>query len=89
MITRRVTGIGCFAKPATLSRVFNKIVRDYTLGQFESINPANSQDMAGGIEGTVLLKALIAGKAGYLPTSDSDSGGIAENRKIIGFFFNI
>ena len=48
MINRKVTGIGCFAKPATLSRVFKKMVRNYTLGQFESINLANSQDMAGG-----------------------------------------
>ena len=86
MINRKVTGIGCFAKPATLSRVFNKMVRNYTLGQFESINPANSQDMAGSVDGTVLLKALIAGKAGYFPAPDSDSCDVAENRKITGFF---
>jgi hypothetical protein len=86
MMNKKVTGIGCFAKPATLSRVFKKMVRNYTLGQFESINLTNSQFMAGGVAGTVLLKALIAGKAGYFPAPDSESCGVAENRKITGFF---
>jgi hypothetical protein len=86
MMNRKVTGIGCYAKPATLSRVFKKMVRNYTLGQFKIINLANSQDMAGGVDGTILLKALIAGNAGYFPAPDSDSCGVAENRKITGFF---
>ena len=86
MINKKVTGIGCFAKPATLSRVFKKMVRNYTLGQFESINLANIQDMAGGVDGTILLKALISGNAGYVPAPDSESYGVAENRKITGFF---
>ena len=86
MINRKVTGIGCFAKPATLSRVFNKMVRDYTLGQFESTNPANSEHMVGCVDGIGPLKALIAGKAGFLPVPDSDSRGVAEKRKITGFF---
>ena len=86
MINRKVTGIGCFAKPATLSRVFNKIVRNYTLGQFKNTNPANNQDMIGSVDGTGPLKALIAGKAAFFPAPDSDSGGVAEKRKITGFF---
>jgi len=86
MMNRKVTGIGCYAKPAKLSRVFKKMLRNYTLGQFESINLANSQDMAGGVDGTIMLKALIAGNSGYFPTPDSESCGVAENRKITGFF---
>jgi hypothetical protein len=86
MINRRVTGIGCYAKPAKLSRVFKKMVRNYTLGQFETINPANSQDMAGGVDGTIMLKALISGNAGYFPAAVSEPCGVAENRKITGFF---
>ena len=89
MINRKVTGIGCFAKPATLSRVFKKMVRNYTLGQFECINPANGYDEVRGSDGTVLLKALIAGKAGYFPAPDSESCGIVENRKITGFFLTL
>ena len=44
MINKKVTGIGCFAKPATLSRVFKKMVQNYTLGQFESFNMVNGHD---------------------------------------------
>jgi hypothetical protein len=86
MINRKVTGIGCYAKPAKLSRVFKKMVRNYTLGQFESIDLANGQDMAGGVDGMILLKALIAGNAGYVPVADSESCSVAEDRKITGFF---
>ena len=89
MMNRKVTGVGCFAKPATLSRVFKKMVRNYTLGQFESINLANSQDMAGGVDGTIMLKALISGNAGYFPAPDSESCSVAENRKITGFFLTL
>lgn len=86
MMNRKVTGIGCYAKPAKLSRIFKKMVRNYTLGQFESINLANSQDMVGGVDGTIMLKALISGTAGYFPAPDSESCGVTENRKVTGFF---
>jgi hypothetical protein len=89
MINKKVTGIGCFAKPATLSRVFKKMVQNYTLGQFECINRVNGHDEARAAHGTVLLRALIAGKAGYFPSPDSESRSIAENRKITGFFLTL
>ena len=89
MINKKVTGIGCFAKPATLSRVFKKMVRNYTLGQFESINLVNDHDEVKGADGTALLRALIAGKAGYSPAPDSESCLVAENRKITGFFLTL
>ncbi len=89
MLNKKVTGIGCFAKPATLSRVFKKMVRNYTLGQFESINLVNGHDEVRGADGTVMLKALIAGKAGYFPAPDSESCSVAENRKITGFFLTL
>ena len=89
MINKKLTGIGCFAKPATLSRVFKKMVQNYTLGQFESINMVNGYDELRGSDGTVLLRALIAGKAGYFPSPDSESCSVAENRKIIGFFLTL
>ena len=85
-MNKKVTGIGCYAKPAKLSRVFKRIVRNYTLGQFESINLANSQDRSGGVNGTIMLKALIAGNAGYFPVQDSEACDVAENTKITGFF---
>ena len=89
MINKKVTGIGCFAKPATLSRVFKKMVRNYTLGQFESINLVNGHDEERRADGTVLLKALIAGKAGCFPLPESDSCGAAVYRKITGFFLTL
>ena len=89
MINKKVTGIGCFAKPATLSRVFKKMVQNYTLGQFESFNMVNGHDEVRGSDGTVLLRALIAGKAGYFPSMDPESCSVAENRKITGFFLTL
>jgi hypothetical protein len=89
MINKKVTGIGCFAKPATLSRVFKKMVQNYTLGQFESFNMVNGHDEVRGADGTVLLRALITGKSGYFPWPDSESCRVAENRKITGFFLTL
>jgi hypothetical protein len=89
MLNKKVTGIGCFAKPATLSRVFKKMVRNYTLGQFESNSRVNGHDEVRGSDGTVLLKALIAGKTGYFPSPDAESCSVAENRKITGFFLTL
>ena len=92
MKNSEVTGIGCFAKPSTLSRVFKKMVQNYTLDQLEGINFINRHEERGA-DGTPLLKALIAGDAGYLsfpdPDPDPDSGSFGENRKITGFFLTL
>ncbi len=88
MKNRQVTGIGCFAKPSTLSRVFKKIVQNYSLGQFECINLINGHE-ARGTDNTKLLKALIAGEAGYFGLPDSESGRFMENKKITGFFLTL
>ena len=89
MMNRKVTGIGCYAKPATLSRVFKKMVRNYTLGQFENINLVNGHDEVRAADGTVLLRALIAGKTGYFPSPNLDSGGAGQSREITGFFLTL
>ena len=89
MVNKKVTGIGCFAKPATLSRVFKKMVRNYTLGQFESINQVNGHDEVKRTDGVILLKALITGKAGYFPSPDSESCNVAEIKRITGFFLTL
>ena len=88
MKDREVTGIGCFAKPSTLSRVFRKIVQNYTLDQFEGINLINRHEESRD-DGTPLLKALIAGDAAYFSLPDSDSGTFRANRKITGFFLTL
>ena len=89
MINRKVTGIGCFAKPATLSRVFKKMVKNYTLGQFEGINPVNDHDEFNVTDGTALLRILMAGKIEYFSSPHSESCRVAENRNITGFFLTI
>ena len=89
MINKKVTGIGCFAKPATLSRVFKKMVRNYTLGKFENTSPRNGHDRLRGTDNTLLLQALITGKTGYFPSTDSESYGAVRNKKITGFFLTL
>ena len=89
MTNEKVTGIGCFAKPATLSRVFNKMVQNYTLGQFEGINLVNDQDELGGADGTALLRSLITGKTGYFPVPDLGPSRVVPNKKITGFFLTL
>jgi hypothetical protein len=89
MINKKVTGIGCFAKPATLSRVFKKMVRNYTLGKFEDISPGNGHDRWRGTDGTLLLQALITGHTGYFSSTDSESRGAVRDRKITGFFLTL
>jgi hypothetical protein len=89
MLNRKITGVGCFAKPATLSRVFRKMVHNYALGKFESINLVNGPDEVRGADGTALLRDLMAGKVGYFPALDSESCAAVKNRKIIGFFLTL
>ena len=57
MKNQMFTGIGCFAKPDRLGRIFNKLVQDYALGPFES-DQLFDQNIPAGSEGVDLLKAL-------------------------------
>jgi hypothetical protein len=88
MTNKKITGIGCFAKPSTLSRVFKKMVQDYTMDQFDSSNLINGHEERGA-DGDMLLKALIAGDSGYFPRPDSEPGRFMESRKITGFFLTL
>lgn len=88
MQNEKVTGIGCFAKPSTLSRVFKKMVQTYSLDQFDCIKLVNGQQTAG-VDRSRLLKALICGEAGYFPAVGSESVGIMESKKITGFFLTL
>ena len=57
-----LTGIGCFAGPERLGRIFKRIVQTYTLGKFDSLEWDQGSE-SDGSEGIKLLKALIAGPA--------------------------
>ena len=80
MEDKKVTGVGCFAKPSTLSRVFKKMVRNYTLEQLEGIHLINGPEFSGAND-SILLKTLIAGEAGYFPLPDSETGRFMKNKK--------
>jgi hypothetical protein len=88
MKIQKFTGIGCFAKPERLGRIFNKLVQDYALGPFES-DQLFDQKMPPGCEGIDLLKALMAG-----PTRDRGSGPCETikfpgHQNITGFYLSL
>jgi len=81
------TGIGCFAKPDRLGRIFSKLVENYTLGPFNEnqLDGPKSKES----EGADLLQALMAGLTG-----SSNSGGYAtlsfmRPPKITGFYLSL
>ena len=83
-----ITGVGCFAGPEKLSRIFMRMVQTYTLGELDGsewINGCESDET----EGTRLLKALIAGKAARLDPVVPDAVDKYENKKITGFFLTL
>ena len=80
-----ITGIGCFAKPEKLSRVFRKMVNSYTLGKVEELEWMDGHET----DGKILLKALIAGESGGYPQQRSGGGVTTANRKVTGFFLTM
>jgi hypothetical protein len=80
-----VVGIGCFAKPETLSRVLKKMVEGYILGNLEghtekTVDKSMSSDLI------LLLKTVIDGVSG---DQQAISPGIIDRltgKKITGFF---
>lgn len=88
MENQTITGVGCFAGPEKLSRIFIRMVQTYTLGKLDGIEWINGCE-PDETEGTRLLKALIAGKAARLDTAMPDAVDRRENKKIIGFFLSL
>lgn len=76
MKKQMVTGIGCFAKPQTLSRVFKKIMQNYTLGEYNGIESESSE----------LLTALVTGKADCYQSPAYEPLKGLENKDITGFY---
>jgi len=83
-----ITGVGCFAGPEKLSRVFMRMVQTYTLGKLDGIewNKGCEPDET---DGAGLLRALIAGKADRLDTAIPEAVEGHENKKITGFFLTL
>ena len=83
-----ITGVGCFAGPEKLSRIFLRMVQTYTLGKLDGIEWANGYK-SDETEGTRLLKALIAGKSAWQNSTIPDAVDRLENKKITGFFLTL
>ena len=88
MENQTMTGVGCFAEPRKLSRIFLRMVQTYTLGNLDGIdwiNDCGSDET----EGTRLLKALIAGKAANQKGMIPGAGDRWPNKRISGFFVTL
>ena len=80
-----VVGIGCYAKPETLSRVLKKWVEHYVLGNFEGLVRDNGEKFEPS-EGIQLLKTIIGGRAAKQHVPGSDTIGNHQNTRVTGFF---
>ena len=88
MENQMITGVGCFAGPEKLSRIFLRMVQTYTLGELDGMQWVNGGD-SDQTESIKLLKILITGKAARQDTVVPDAWGRYENKKITGFFLTL
>ena len=80
-----VVGIGCFAKPETLSRVLKKMVEGYILGNLEGhVEKIRNDSMSSDL--IQLLKTVIGGIAGNQQAIGSGIIDSLSGKKITGFF---
>ena len=80
-------GIGCFAKPERLGRIFYKLVQDYTLGPFEG-HELFGKDMSTGIENPDLLEAFTAGLTGGTRSRGCETINFKGPKRITGFYLS-
>ena len=85
MKNQKIIGIGCYAKPKKLCRIFRRMVNNYALGQFEEFELINGH----GEDGKMLLKALIAGKTGCSLWQCPNTGDVHEQSEVTGFFLTL
>ena len=82
------TGIGCYAKPEKLSRIFNKLIQAYTLGPFKEkqlLEGLLSDEM----KGVDLLQALMTGRKTDTCGRGCGNPSIKIFRKITGFYLTL
>jgi hypothetical protein len=85
MKNQKISGIGCYAKPEKLRRIFRKMVNNYALGQFEKFELINSHES----DGKMLLKALIDGNTGCSTWRWPNIGDVLEENGVTGFFLTL
>lgn len=79
MNASKLMGVGCFAKPARLSKVFKRAVESYALGEVVEFN-SHKED------GGNLLDTIIASIPGARKVLKSGNYGDIADKKITGFF---
>ena len=85
MKNQKITGIGCYAKPEKLRRIFRRMVNIYALGQFEEFELINGQES----NGKMLLKALSDGKTCCSTWQCPNIGDVLEENGVTGFFLTL
>lgn len=80
-----LVGIGCFAKPETLSRVLKKLVEGYILGNFKRLTE-EINDNSISSELIQLLKAITVHATENQQTIGAQLIDSLEGKKITGFF---
>jgi len=88
MKNQMLIGIGCFAKPEKLSRIFNKLVQDYALGSLED-NQLLDQYIPTESEGVDLLRALLATPTKGEPSHGCEAIRFPKHPKIAGFYLSL
>ena len=87
MENQMFTGIGCFAKPDRLGRIFSKLVQNYTLGPFKG-NQLFDGPISNENEGAHLLQALMAGLTGGSNSGGYETLAFKGPKKITGFYLS-
>jgi len=88
MKNQTITGVGCFAGPEKLSRIFLRMVQTYTLGKLDGAKWSNGCESSA-TESTRLLKALIDGNPAWQESAASEAADRLDNKKITGFFLTM
>ena len=88
MENKNVIGIGCYAKPEKLRRIFKKLVQEYTLGPFER-SQLSDGPVTEKIKGVDLLQALMAGQRPGICSGDSEGYSLNTLPKITGFYLTL
>jgi len=83
-----IVGIGCFAKPETLSRVLKNMIEGYILGNFERFTEKNNNNSLS-TDLIQLLKDIIVGSSESQQTIGGEVIDSLADKKITGFFLRL
>ena len=85
MGNQTITGIGCFAGPEKLSRIFLRMVQSYALGGLEDCRWIDGRNFSGK-ETAKLIKALVHGYSARQDLQMPEAACRNDHITITGFF---